>query len=66
MDDARRPRFGGEEAIEFRHPIGVGGRDVEPATGVVQSAGTDPADAGLDGVKNREEIVPGGDCGFRA
>ena len=44
VHDARRTRLEGEERVEGRDPVGVGGRHGQPAAELVEAAGADPAD----------------------
>jgi hypothetical protein len=58
VNDGPRPGSHREEPVEIGDAEGFGGREVQPAAGIVQGSGTDPADAAVDGVEYRKQQVP--------
>ena len=58
VNDGPRPSSHGEEPVEIGNAEGFGGREAQPAAGVVQGSGADPAEAAVDGVENRKQQVP--------
>jgi hypothetical protein len=50
-----RARHDGEQSIKAGYAEGFSGRNIEPEASVVKSAGTYPADMGLDGVEDRQQ-----------